>query len=501
MIFTLANLIGCVVEVTVGSNFFAAGGASQAAAGATSEEGEAGAFHVFRGVLGVSGQKPLIIYSRDLLELRKLDETFESTMSHMHPQIPRDLKPWIAVQEAADAPQEINEYALYLGMDPVYDSDLLWIAERALVAPLPESWTEHSDEQGHVFYYCGLTDTSSWEHPLDTLHRNLYLRLREERRSSQSAVHPEESAGAVQRKAQSESVNSSTLVPQDVLDMAAYLHLDLASEQALFWIARAAVLAPLPRNWTEQVDEVSNATVYVNEKGEIFSRHPADEYYLKLIEKARTLSGRAGEAPRASWQVFADANLELYYHNFTTGESTAARPVVSGLEAELLAREEEQILGAAKHLEGGPEQLANAEENAQEAAPKEKGMTVQQASAQHEQLMPSKKKKKTKDKEKASKTPASPSAPTFPISAIQEKPSKTPASASDSTFPVLAISEKSSKTPASTSALTSSTSFLVSVLPAGSAVALSLAAVVNQGRICIALALLAVFLTAMRSKS
>jgi len=35
---------------------------------------------------------------------------------------------------------EINEYGVFLGMDPIKDKDLLWIAKEGLKAPLPENW-------------------------------------------------------------------------------------------------------------------------------------------------------------------------------------------------------------------------------------------------------------------------------------------------------------------------------------------------------------------------
>jgi len=37
------------------------------------------------------------------------------------------------------------QYAAYLGMDVVADSDLLWIAQQALTAELPPGWSEHAD--------------------------------------------------------------------------------------------------------------------------------------------------------------------------------------------------------------------------------------------------------------------------------------------------------------------------------------------------------------------
>jgi hypothetical protein len=35
----------------------------------------------------------------------------------------------------------------YLGMDPEGDSDLLYIAEWALTAPVPDGWTVHLDSE------------------------------------------------------------------------------------------------------------------------------------------------------------------------------------------------------------------------------------------------------------------------------------------------------------------------------------------------------------------
>jgi hypothetical protein len=69
---------------------------------------------------------------------------------------------------------ELIAYARYLGIDPVADHDLLWIAEEALAAPLPSEWTEHFDSSDRVFYYNATTHVSSWTHPLEHLYRETY---------------------------------------------------------------------------------------------------------------------------------------------------------------------------------------------------------------------------------------------------------------------------------------------------------------------------------------
>lgn len=69
---------------------------------------------------------------------------------------------------------ELIAYARYLGIDPVVDGDLMWVADEALNAPLPSEWTEHHDSADRVFYYNVQTRASSWTHPLEQLHRDTY---------------------------------------------------------------------------------------------------------------------------------------------------------------------------------------------------------------------------------------------------------------------------------------------------------------------------------------
>jgi hypothetical protein len=45
-------------------------------------------------------------------------------------------------------------------MDPVFDADLLWIAEQAYYAPLPANWEEAGDGDGNIYYFNAMTGTS-----------------------------------------------------------------------------------------------------------------------------------------------------------------------------------------------------------------------------------------------------------------------------------------------------------------------------------------------------
>lgn len=62
--------------------------------------------------------------------------------------------------------QEVEAYAVYLGMDIEADRDLLWIAEKALTAPLPSGWVEYLDPEGKEFFYHRESNISSYEHPV-----------------------------------------------------------------------------------------------------------------------------------------------------------------------------------------------------------------------------------------------------------------------------------------------------------------------------------------------
>eukprot|EP00803_Ostreobium_quekettii_P002236 evm.model.scf_178.2 EVM.evm.TU.scf_178.2 scf_178:35138-37904(-) len=87
--------------------------------------------------------------------------------------------------EADEAPteEEIREYAEYLGMDPVEDEGLLYIAEWALTAPLPEGWTVHLDSEGNEFFHNVVTHVSMYEHPMDEQYREYYLQVKAKTRA------------------------------------------------------------------------------------------------------------------------------------------------------------------------------------------------------------------------------------------------------------------------------------------------------------------------------
>ncbi|GMI10527.1 hypothetical protein TrLO_g11170 [Triparma laevis f. longispina] len=103
--------------------------------------------------------------------------------------------------------QGVLEHAVWLGMDPERDKKFLWIAERSLVAPLPQDWQQlKTAEDGHPYYYNEVTQESRWDHPSDNEYRELFKKKKEEAaRSSQGAM----SQGAMSPSSPRHNVNTS----------------------------------------------------------------------------------------------------------------------------------------------------------------------------------------------------------------------------------------------------------------------------------------------------
>lgn len=73
------------------------------------------------------------------------------------------------------------EYAKYLGIDPIREKDLLYIAKEGLKAPLPSDWKPIQDQHGDVYYHNFETEETKVEHPCDEYYRNLVLKEREKK--------------------------------------------------------------------------------------------------------------------------------------------------------------------------------------------------------------------------------------------------------------------------------------------------------------------------------
>lgn len=131
---------------------------------------------------------------------------------------------------APPSAEEIVNFARYLGMDPVFDSHLLWVAEEALTAPLPSHWTEHIDDDDFPYYYNNETDVSTRQHPLDEYYKSLYLKMagKEELKKFGGAKKTPPSGERSQRESQRDSCRSDAtefytpreMTEREVIEMA-----------------------------------------------------------------------------------------------------------------------------------------------------------------------------------------------------------------------------------------------------------------------------------------
>jgi centrosomal protein CEP164 len=83
--------------------------------------------------------------------------------------------------------QSIINRAIEIGMDPLKDQKLFWIAEQSLKAKLPEEWIECQTDEGQVYFYNLRNEDSTWEHPSLDHYRGLYEKVKKQQTESQSS--------------------------------------------------------------------------------------------------------------------------------------------------------------------------------------------------------------------------------------------------------------------------------------------------------------------------
>ncbi|XP_075858657.1 centrosomal protein of 164 kDa isoform X3 [Microcebus murinus] len=74
--------------------------------------------------------------------------------------------------------QEIFEFAREIGIDPIKEPELMWLAREGIVAPLPVEWKPCQDITGDIYYFNFANGQSTWDHPCDEHYRNLVIQER-----------------------------------------------------------------------------------------------------------------------------------------------------------------------------------------------------------------------------------------------------------------------------------------------------------------------------------
>ena len=65
-------------------------------------------------------------------------------------------------------------------MDPdsSIDRELLWIAKKGLMEPVPRDWQALKDSNDNIIYYNTVTKVRTHQHPCDDAYKLLYLQER-----------------------------------------------------------------------------------------------------------------------------------------------------------------------------------------------------------------------------------------------------------------------------------------------------------------------------------
>ena len=209
----------------------------------------------------------------------------------------------------------IRDIAVVLGIDPVYDTDLLHVAEEFLMCELPAGWVEFRTDDGKIYFFNEEKRTTQWRHPLlDYYSGVVFMR--------------KHGFALLEQKAA-----KTPPTPSETRELAKYFGVDLRREWALLPLVKAAVSAPLPPEWDE-FEEDDGETYFVQRKtGTKSTHHPLDAYFLELMHQKRIeVSESAGTGKRVS---YADDGSHPLSYYFKITNDTVPEPWVEFREAEI----------------------------------------------------------------------------------------------------------------------------------------------------------------------
>eukprot|EP01052_Picozoa_sp_SAG31_P008221 SAG31_NODE_410_length_15989_cov_237.233984_4_plen_218_part_00 len=112
---------------------------------------------------------------------------------------------------SAGISDDVSNMAEYMGIQLPEEKHLLWIAETALAATVPEPWQEAEDEQGNLFFHNPETGASQYEHPNDSQFDKLLEteRIRHQHRvAAKTDLERQQQEIAQQRAAQQEEAEA-----------------------------------------------------------------------------------------------------------------------------------------------------------------------------------------------------------------------------------------------------------------------------------------------------
>ncbi|XP_066101741.1 centrosomal protein of 164 kDa isoform X5 [Saccopteryx bilineata] len=119
--------------------------------------------------------------------------------------------------------QEILEFAQEIGIDPVKEPELMWLAREGIKVPLPVDWKVCQDITGDIYYFNFANGQSTWDHPCDEHYRNLVFQ--ERRKLSTSGATKKKDKKKKKKKEKKDKKDKDTFkspLPSQGLKTAAY---------------------------------------------------------------------------------------------------------------------------------------------------------------------------------------------------------------------------------------------------------------------------------------
>mmetsp|Transcript_16093 Transcript_16093/g.22220 ORF Transcript_16093/g.22220 Transcript_16093/m.22220 type:complete len:417 (+) Transcript_16093:38-1288(+) len=180
------------------------------------------------------------------------------------------------VPVVAEDAKELLTVGRRLGLDPIRDMDLIWIAKEYLSAPLPQDWRMIRAPNGEVHYVNAKMRYDVLTNPIEPRFRKLVEVIKDSQVNQLplDEVTVLEIIDPIERAA-------------DVKDMCEYQGIDFRKDVHLLWVAKLAVLETMPSGWEEYID-TAGRTMYRNVlEGFSTEEHPADAYFQDLLKRQR----------------------------------------------------------------------------------------------------------------------------------------------------------------------------------------------------------------------
>ena len=266
--------------------------------------------------------------------------------------------------------KEAQSVATQLGMDMEADSEFIWFLKQALVALLPQGWKKESDPKGRIKYHNSQTNATTATHPLLHQYRIAFFRLLLYPLSSRSGPDVSKAREkALPRSIDEDEVLFHSLVvehrssnplrdavlkdadvfygsivgptathpphyieetaefqqvsPTEMLEMAHKL--GIGNDFRYFWIARMALVLPLPPCFETTIDAIGHTKYLNTEHNVLLEQHPSIHYLQKLVSRLRFNPA----AINSEMMFFYDKQMMPYVvdlHSLTTGHSGILLP-------------------------------------------------------------------------------------------------------------------------------------------------------------------------------